>query len=436
MCSIRLFQFMATGWRGYLEEESEYQWIAMAGFLVFILLGAAAIQGTSNLPGVSVGASDASHADVRVLDIDYSSDEAFIAKIVTDTGIDLYMHHSDASVTKIMDSSQGVDAGEIEFFTPLANGNMVISPSANTLMVIHSPANVPTGEALISTLEMDNSTGDFEVLDLAEKALDSETSWLMVTNEGSSTGLRGFGSIGQGSVTVDTISSSMASSVLSMPTADTADVVWQHVASVSGNLWGASGYIAFASNVSGASAASPAIVPVVAVVEWDNSLAAPTIKAIRTGDEGTIHTLLELGDSTVFAAGTQESTIIDSSGEMIHIDQGSVAAVVDDSDRVWLFGDVGSKTIVRYDQGAMELLPLGRPLAFAVEASGFGTKQIFLHGVDELGLIKTLTVDTSAAGSIESGRGFLNFMFLSVFTIVMLVMAWSTSERFLNARRS
>ena len=45
---------MANGWRGYLEEESEFQWIAMAGFLVFILLGALAIQGTSNLPGVEV----------------------------------------------------------------------------------------------------------------------------------------------------------------------------------------------------------------------------------------------------------------------------------------------------------------------------------------------------------------------------------------------
>ncbi len=145
---------------------------------------------------------------------------------------------------------------------------------------------------------------------------------------------------------------------------------------------------------------------------------------------------LELGDSTVFAAGTRESTLIDSSGEMVHIDQGSVAAVVDDSDRVWLFGDVGSKTIMRYDQGAMELLPLGRPLSFAAEASGFGMQQISLHGVDELGLIKTLNIDTSAAGSIESGRGFLTFMFLSVFTIVMLVMAWSVSERFLNARRS
>ena len=436
MCSIRLFQFMATGWRGYLEEESEYQWIAMAGFLVFILLGAAAIQGTSNLPGVSAGPSNASHAEVRVLDIDYGSDGSFIAKVVTDTGIDLYMHNSDASVTKIIDSSESVDASEIEFLTPLANGNVAISPAANTVMVIHSPVNVPTGEALISTLEMDNSTGDFEILDLAEKTFNSESSWLMVTDEGSSTGLRGFGSIGQGSVSADTISTSMASAVLSMPTSDTADVVWQHVASVSGNLWGASGYISFASDVSGASAASPTIVPVVAVVEWDNSIDAPTIKAIHTGDTGTVHTLLELDDSTVFAAGTRESTLIDSSGEMVHIDQGSVAAVVDDSDRVWLFGDVGSKTIMRYDQGTMELLPLGRPLSFAAEASGFGMKQISLHGVDELGFIKTLNIDTSASSSIESGRGFLTFMFLSVFTIVMLVMAWSVSERFLNARRS
>lgn len=303
-------------------------------------------------------------------------------------------------------------------------------------MLIHSPANVPTGEALVSTLEMDNSTGDFEILDLAEQTSGSETSWLMVTDEGSSTGLRGFGSIGQGSASADTIDSSMASSILSMPTADTADVVWQHVASVSETLWGASGYIAYASNGAGASPATPSRVPVVAVVEWDNTLAAPTIKAIHTGDTGTIHTLLEIGDSTVFAAGSHQSTIIDSSGEMNHMEQSSVAAVVDQSDRVWLFGDIGSKTVARYDQGAIELLPLGRPISFAIETSGFGTQQIFLHGVDDLGAIKTLTIDTSATGSIESGRGFLNFLFLSVFTIVMLVMAWSAGERLLNIRRS
>ena len=78
---------MASGWRGYLEEESEYQWIAMTGFLIFILLGAVAIQGTSNLPGVEFGSSDASHAGTRVLDIEYTSDTAFTAKVVTGTGI-------------------------------------------------------------------------------------------------------------------------------------------------------------------------------------------------------------------------------------------------------------------------------------------------------------------------------------------------------------
>ena len=93
MCSVRLFRFMANGWRGYLEEESEFQWIAMAGFLVFILLGALAIQGTSNLPGVEVGPSDSSHAGNRVLDIEYSSGTTFTAKVLTDDGVDLYQQN-------------------------------------------------------------------------------------------------------------------------------------------------------------------------------------------------------------------------------------------------------------------------------------------------------------------------------------------------------
>ena len=57
---------MAKGWRGYLEEESEFQWIAMAGFLAFILLGALAIQGTSNLPGVEVGSSAVSYTHLTL----------------------------------------------------------------------------------------------------------------------------------------------------------------------------------------------------------------------------------------------------------------------------------------------------------------------------------------------------------------------------------
>ena len=81
------------------------------------------------------------------------------------------------------------------------------------------------------------------------------------------------------------------------------------------------------------------------------------------------------------------------------------------------------------------MLSLSRPLAFEAEASGFGTHLIFLHGTDDSGDVKTLIIDTTAAGSIESGRGFLNFMFMAVFTAVMLVMGWTVSNRFLTFQR-
>ena len=424
---------MASGWRGYLEEESEYQWIAMTGFLIFILLGAVAIQGTSNLPGVEFGSSDASHAETRVLDIEYTSDTAFTAKVVTDTGIDLYMQTSSGSVTRIIDSASSTDASEMQFMTTLDNDNVVVASGENTLMVIHDPKNVANGEVLISTIQLDNSTGDFEIADLAERTSGSSTSWLMVTNEGPSMGLRGFGSISEGATSPDTIASSMATSILSTATDNTAGVVWEHVASLSDGLWGASGYLTYATTV-GSSPATPTIVPVVAVIEWEPSINAPTIKTMYTGDGGTIHSLVQLSDSTVFAAGTQGSTYIHQDGEMTHFEDGSVAAVADNEDRVWLFGDVGSKTTVRYDQGQAEPLSLARGLTFETEAIGFGTHQIFLHGTDEQGTIQTLTIDTSAPGSIESGRGFLNFMFLGVFTIVMVVMAWTAGERLLSAK--
>jgi len=45
------------------------------------------------------------------------------------------------------------------------------------------------------------------------------------------------------------------------------------------------------------------------------------------------------------------------------------------------------------------------------KVQGFASEQIFLHGTDGQGEPQTLIIDTSAPGSIESGRGFLNFLF-------------------------
>ncbi|MEJ6715933.1 MAG: hypothetical protein QNL20_02530, partial [Euryarchaeota archaeon] len=232
---------MAKGWRGYLEEESEFQWIAMAGFLIFILLGAIAIQGTSNLPGVEVGANNATHQGARVLDITYTSDDAFTARIVTSDGVELYQQPDSNSAIQIISASNGVGADNIQFLTTLENGNTVISPAKNTLQVIHSLENDPGQEPLISTLEVDNSTGNFSIVDLAEVSHADGTSWMMVTKDGTDSTLRGLGTIADGASSANSIGNSMSASSLSPAMSNSANVVWQDVAALEGDLWVASG---------------------------------------------------------------------------------------------------------------------------------------------------------------------------------------------------
>ena len=435
MCSVHLFANMAKGWRGYLEEESEFQWIAMAGFLVFILLGALAIQGTSNLPGVEVGSSDSSHYGKRILDIEYTGDESFTAKILNDGGIDLFQQNDRTTVTQIMTAEDGLPADDINFITSLENGNTAISPSTNTIQVIHSPQNEAASATTITTFELDRSHGNFTVMDLAESSDDQSTQWMMVTMEGSKTSLRGFGTIGSGSESSSTIAASMSSSILSTPMVNTADAVWQKVIALGNEQWVASGYLSYTSNEAGASPAAPKIIPVLAVIDWEGGLTAPTVLTMHSGEGGLYHSLMMLDDGDVFAAGDQGSTLVSTSGSMTHLNVPSVAAVVDCRDRVWLFGDVGSKTIVRYSGENAEELTLSQALTFQIESKGHGKELIYLHGTDERGEAQTLLIDTSAPGSIESGRGFLNFLFLTVFSITMGVMAWTAGSRLLAARR-
>ncbi len=426
---------MAKGWRGYLEEESEFQWIAMAGFLAFILLGALAIQGTSNLPGVEVGSSDSSHYGKRILDIEYTGDESFTAKILNDGGIDLFQQNDRTTVTQIMTAEDGLPADDINFITSLENGNTAISPSTNTIQVIHSPQNEAASATTITTFELDRSHGNFTVMDLAESSDDQSTQWMMVTMEGSKTSLRGFGTIGSGSESSSTIVASMSSSILSTPMVNTADAVWQKVIALGNEKWVASGYLSYTSNEAGASPAAPKIIPVLAVIDWEGGLTAPTVSTMHSGEGGLYHSLMMLDDGDVFAAGDQGSTLVSTSGSMTHLNVPSVAAVVDCRDRVWLFGDVGSKTIVRYSGENAEELSLSQALTFQIESKGYGNDVIYLHGTDERGEAQTLLMDTSAPGSIESGRGFLNFLFLTVFSITMGVMAWTAGSRLLAARR-
>ena len=75
----------------------------------------------------------------------------------------------------------------------------------------------------------------------------------------------------------------------------------------------------------------------------------------------------------------------------------------------------------------VEELPHKIPLE--IEASGFDGNTIYLHGIDDNGNSKTLTFDTSAVGSIESGSGFINLVFIIVSLTMFSIMAINVLDK-------
>ena len=72
---------MAKGWRRFLEEESEHQWLAISLFFVFIIIGAFAIHGTSKLTGMDIKNNSALE-NSRVLEISYQDYETIIRLVI------------------------------------------------------------------------------------------------------------------------------------------------------------------------------------------------------------------------------------------------------------------------------------------------------------------------------------------------------------------
>jgi hypothetical protein len=57
------------GWRKWLEEESEYQWLSFAGFAIFVILGSIYINASSDLAGVNSGTLHENGTGDRLLEV-------------------------------------------------------------------------------------------------------------------------------------------------------------------------------------------------------------------------------------------------------------------------------------------------------------------------------------------------------------------------------
>ncbi len=411
---------MAKGWRSLLEEESEHQWVAITGFFVFIILGALLIQGTSTLPGVNYSNNGLDAIDGRVLDIVYGDSDTYTALILGEDG-GMIFHYDDAGIINDIGADYD-DVLGMAFMTELHDGSVVVSPSKNTLEVLH--VNDESSQRTIIPLTSNQET--FDVLDVAEQRSGDSYRWLMVTDEGNTTGLRGFGSI---NAPLSSTQEAFGSATLTAAMVNSGNIGWNMVESLDDGTWIAIGSMTNSFSIDDESPALPTKHPVIGFISWSEGPTSPMLTSIEELDKGEIHSLIRLDNGSLLAAGTDSAVHISKERTTTTVDFSSVSATLDDKGVVWMFGSQGSTSIVRMVDGIAEKMPLAQPLPLTVETSDVSDGVVYAHGLNANGEPATYTVDSLAIGSIESGRGFLNFMFFTVASIVMGVMIWTAFKR-------
>jgi len=410
---------MAKGWRSLLEEESEHQWVAIAGFFVFIILGAIVIQGTSKLPGVEYQNNGLEAIDGRVLDIVYGDSDTYTALILSDEGGMLF-HLDDAGINDI-----GTDYDDVlgmTFMTELHDGSIVVSPSNNTLEVIHFNAEDP--QRTIIPLESNQEV--FDVIDVAEQCNGDSYRWLMVTDEGNSTSLRGFGSVGSPLLPAQ---EAFGGASLTAAMVTSGEIAWKMVESLDNGTWIAIGSMTNAFEIDENSPATPTKHPVIGFISWSAGPTSPMLTSIEELDKGEIHSLVRLDNKSLLAAGTDSAIHIARDRTTTEVNFASVSATLDENGAVWMFGSQGSTSVVRMVDGVAEKMPLAQPLPLTVETSDVSNDVIHAHGIDANGNPATYSIDTLAIGSIESGRGFLNFLSVTLCCVAMGVMIWTAFKK-------
>ena len=400
---------MAGRWRKLLEEESEHQWLAMGLFFIFAIIGGIVIEGTSTLAGVDIGAGDAGHDGNRVLDIVYFDNEGSVASQLTHMylpgqGHFLYSQDNSESLDMIYQPSEYDKGDEIRFMNEMSDNRAMLSIASNQLVEI-------TLNEQIAYINI-NTTDEFWIDDYQENG--GYESAMIVTQED------------DGTSTIRALSYYFASP----PMVNSNSVNWDNIVHLSQNKWVATGTIANAQS-SGDSPASPSVRTAIGVIEWQGNLSvSPVLVSLTTGEEGQIHNTFSTGNSQVIIAANTGAYQIAGDGSINYLDLPSQSAVTDSDGKTWFIGQQGTTSIASFDDGIIDIQELAKPIPLEIEVSEYEGGTIFMHGMDEKGAFELMTIDLTAQDSIEDGRGFLNFLFLTSCSIILVVMGWTALDRY------
>ena len=392
-------------WRNMLKQESEHQWIAIAGFFVFIIIGAVFIKGTSHIPGVDLIENELG-AEYRIMDSKYADEDNSFMLIYT-TGEFEYLAVESGNKEVLIDSNSDIDAGSISGITMIDNGSVLIANGGNNAYLID--------DSNVSNFEINFGQDNFSLAQI-EQSNDYFDRFLLITTENDNLqGIRGLN----------------ISGITSSSTPNNENVLWDSVSHVSTGKWIATGVYNTPVTSGDQSPAAPDMKPVWATILWDGGHTAPMIENIKIGLFGEYHSMIKLNHNHVIIAGTHETILLNhKSGIVKNIDYSSVAGLSDKCNSAWLFNGKDSNSVLRFEGTSWDIEELPHQIPIDVEASGFDGNTIYLHGIDDNGNSKTLTFDTSAIGSIESGSGFINLAFIIVSMVMFTVMAVNVLDKF------
>ena len=392
-------------WRNMLKQESEHQWIAIAGFFVFIIIGAIFIKGTSHIPGVDLIENELG-TEYRIMDSKYADEDNSFMLTYT-SGEFEYLAVNSGNKEVLIDSNSDIDAGSISGITMIDNGSVLIANGGNNAYLID--------DSNISIFEINFGQDNFSLAQI-EQSNDYSDLFLLITTENDNLqGIRGLN----------------ASGITSSSTPNNENVRWDSVSHVSTGKWIATGVYNTPVTSGDQSPAAPDMKPVWATILWDGGHTAPMIENIKIGLFGEYHSMIKLNHNHVIIAGTHETILLNHrSGSVINIDYSSVAGLSDNCNSAWLFNGKDSNSVLRFEGTSWDIEELPHQIPINIEASGFDGNTIYLHGMDDNGNSKTLTFDTSAVGSIESGSGFINLAFIIVSLIMFTIMAVNVLDKF------
>ena len=400
---------MASRWRKLLEEESEHQWLAIGLFFIFAIIGGIIIEGTSTLAGADLGAGDAFHDGNRVLDIVYFDNEGDVASQLThmyipSQGHILYTQDS-AETANFIYHPSGFDKGdEIRFMSEMAGERAILSIASTQLVEINL-----NGQLINWNI---NTTDEFWIDDYQENG--GPDSAMMVTQED------------DGTSTIRALSNFVASP----PMVNSNSVNWNNIVHLTEDKWVATGTIS-STQSSEENPASPIVRTAIGIIEWQGNLStSPVLISFTTGEEGQIHSTFSTGNAQVIVATNTGAYQIIEDGSNNYLDLPSQSAVTDSNGNTWFIGQKGTTSIAKFNDGILEIQELSNPIPLEIEVSECEDGIIFMHGMDDNGAFEVMTLDLTAQGSIEDGRGFLNFAFLTIFSIVFVVMGWTVLDRY------